>query len=410
MRLHINAHASANAHLNKDENILFGLSAPSAVLDYVSKCPKHTRTPLYSLPRMASDMGVRSILIKDESERLGLGSFKALGGAYAIFRLVHEAVEKRLGYRISPADLLSSDVRAVAAEMTFCCATDGNHGRSVAAGARLLGARAVILVHAGVSDQRVDSIAMLGAEIRRIDGTYDDSVRAAKKLAEGLGWQLVSDTSWPGYTHIPGLVMQGYTVLAEEALTVCADWALKPTHMFLQAGVGGFAAAVAAYTVAFYGTQRPKLIVVEPGLADCVISSVEQKKPVTIAHTKPTVMSMLECYEPSITALNTLARVADAFLTIDDGLAMEAMRLLARPKTQDPAIVSGESGAAGLAGLLAVLNQAEWQQSLGINTDSIILLFNTEGATDEASYLDVTGTSSAHIALSRDNVFNQLKD
>ncbi len=406
MRLHINARASVNVDLGEDEAALLGISAPACVLDYLSKCPMHRQTPLYDLPKLASDLGLHAVHVKDESERLGLGSFKAIGGAYAVFRLVHETAEKILGYKISPSALLSDGVRAVAGEITFCCATDGNHGRSVAAGARLLGARAVILVHAGVSAQRVQSIAALGAEIHCIDGTYDDSVNAAKILAESKGWHLVSDTSWPGYARVPGLVMQGYTVLAEEAFTQLANKGIKPTHIFLQAGVGGFAAAIGAHTVALYGKLRPKLIVVEPALADCIISSIEQQKSVTVAHTVPTVMSMLECYEPSITALDILSRFATAFLTIDDSLALEAMRRLALPEAQEPAIVSGESGAAGLAGLMAVMRDAEWRQSLGMKTDSVVLLFNTEGASDEKSYCNIVGMPSADIISSRNNAFN----
>ena len=212
-------------------------------------------TPLHSLPALAAELGLGAIHLKDEGFRLGLGSFKALGGAYAVVRLVLEEATRQLGRPVGLDELSSPEVRAVAAGMTFTCATDGNHGRSVAQGAQLVGARAAIFVHAGVSENRVAAIARFGAEMIRVAGTYDDSVAEAARVGAERGWTVVSDTSWPGYERIPGLVMQGYTAIVREALRALAA---PPTHVFVQAGVGGVAAALAGHLALVLGERaRP---------------------------------------------------------------------------------------------------------------------------------------------------------
>src|ERR1700683_949654 len=187
----------------------------------------HAVTPLRALPALARELGVGAIYIKDEGLRLGLGSFKALGGSYAFIRLVLDAASERLGRAVDVATLQTPDVRAIAADMTFACATDGNHGRSVAQGAKLVGARAVVFVHSGVSQERVAAIASFGAEMVRVAGSYDDSVEEAARVADKNGWAIVSDTSWPGYERIPALVMQGYTAMVREALRQLPE---PPSH------------------------------------------------------------------------------------------------------------------------------------------------------------------------------------
>ncbi|RVC20454.1 diaminopropionate ammonia-lyase, partial [Mesorhizobium sp. M7A.F.Ca.CA.004.04.2.1] len=293
-----------------------------------------------------------AIHIKDEGFRLGLGSFKALGGAYAVFRLVLEEAGNRLGRPVDMADLNRPDVRAVTAAMTFACATDGNHGRSVAQGAQLVGARAAIFVHAGVSEERIAAIARYGAEMIRVDGNYDDSVRQAAQVSAEKGWTVVSDTSWPGYERIPSLVMQGYTAIVREALR---QFPRTPTHVFVQAGVGGIAAALAGHLAIVLGDARPTFIVVEPARAACVFAAAQAGHPVKVAHCRPTVMAMLECYEVSPVAWRVLARAADAFMTVDEADAIAVMRRLARPAAGDPVIVAGESGGVGLAGLIRAM-------------------------------------------------------
>ncbi|RYF48111.1 MAG: diaminopropionate ammonia-lyase, partial [Cytophagaceae bacterium] len=223
-----------------EDAAMLGIDAAGEAERYLGFRDNHRATPLHALPALAASIGVSSIHIKDEGQRLGLGSFKALGGSYAVIRLVLEEAGRRLGRTVDVSELATPEVRAVAQSMTFACATDGNHGRSVAQGAQLVGARAAIFVHSGVSDERVAAIARFGAEMIRVAGTYDDSVREAAQVAEEKGWTIVSDTSWPGYERIPGLVMQGYTTIVLEALRALPE---PPTHVFVQSGVGGIAAA-----------------------------------------------------------------------------------------------------------------------------------------------------------------------
>ena len=195
-----------------------GREGRALVESYLRSCPAHRPTRIVALPRLARSLGVDSIQIKDESRRLGLGSFKALGGAYAVIRLVLEEAGRRLGRPVSAAEIQRDDVRTIAQTMTVGCATDGNHGRSVAAGARLTGCAATIFVHEGVSTGRAAAIAQYGARIERVGGSYDDAVAVAAEVSTRNRWVVVSDTSWKDYERIPLMVMPGYTVAIGEAL------------------------------------------------------------------------------------------------------------------------------------------------------------------------------------------------
>ncbi len=378
----------------RDAEIL-GLDAANAVERHLTFRENHAETPLVALPALAAEIGVASIHMKDEGHRLGLGSFKALGGAYAVIRLVLDEAAHRLGRAIDISELHSSTVRKIAETMTVACATDGNHGRSVAQGAQLVGARAVISVHSGVSDERVAAIARFGADMIRVDGTYDDSVREAARIAEEKGWTIVSDTSWPGYERIPGLVMQGYTALVREALRAMPQ---PPTHVFIQAGVGGIAAAVAGHMAIAFGDKRPTFIVVDPARAACLFETARAGHLVTVAHGEPTIMAMLECYEASLVAWRILSRVADAFMTVDEDDAIAVMKRLADPAGNDPAIVAGESGGVGLAGLIGAIGDPAIRQALSLDGHSRIFLVNTEGATDPGKYEEMVGLSPAAVA------------
>ncbi|EJT06611.1 diaminopropionate ammonia-lyase [Rhizobium sp. CCGE 510] len=375
-----------------------GMEAADAVERHLAFRENHAETPLVALPALAAEIGVAAIHIKDEGHRLGLGSFKALGGAYAVIRLVLEEAANRLGRPVDVSELHSSAVREVAETMTVACATDGNHGRSVAQGAQLVGARAAIFVHAGVSDERVAAIARFGAEMIRVDGTYDDSVREAARIAEQKGWTIVSDTSWPGYERIPGLVMQGYTALVREALR---EMPQPPTHVFIQAGVGGIAAAVAGHMAIAFGDKRPTFTVVDPARAACLFETARAGHLVTVAHGEPTVMAMLECYRPSLVAWRILSRVADAFMTVEEDEAISVMKRLANPAGNDPAMVAGESGGVGLAGLISAASDPVIKAALSIDGNSRIFLVNTEGATDPGKYQEMVGRSPAMVAWDR---------
>jgi diaminopropionate ammonia-lyase len=319
-----------------------------------------------------ANAGLTVLRLKNEASRFGLGSFKALGGAYAVQKLL--AAER--------ARPTAQQDRTI----TVTCATDGNHGRSVAWGAQRGGCRCVIFVHQTVSQGRVDAISAYGAEIVRVPGTYDDAVRAADRQAREHGWFVVSDTSYPGYTEVPRDVMQGYRLMADEAAD---QWTgLPPTHVFIQAGVGGAAAAVSVQLRArFAATPRvpaPRLVVVEPENAACLFASAQAGKPAVIDGDLQTIMAGLACGEPSLLAWQELDRAAAAFMTIPDAAAADCMRLLA-----DQGQAIGESGVAGLAGLLLAVADPRAREHLQLDQSARVLLFGTEGVTDPAIYAGI---------------------
>lgn len=392
--LHLNTLPAVGSPLSEADQLTVGHAAPGLVRPYLGLWGPIETTPLVALPGIAAETGIDQLFLKNEALRLGQGSFKALGGAYAVMVLFKRLLEVHLGGEVRVTQLLSPTARDFAGSVTVCCATDGNHGKSVAAGARLLGCRSVIFVHQGVSDARIEA---LGAdEIIRVPGSYDDSVNESERVAKAKGWNLVSDTSWPGYEEIPATVGQGYTILADEALR---QMQTTPTHVFLQAGVGGFAASIAGHLADRLGAKKPTIIIVEPDRAACVFASAKAGKLVSVAPTEPTVMAMLECYTPSLIAWRILEKAADAFMTVSEEDAKQAMRALAFPKAGDKAIVAGESGAAGLAGLLAITRDTEARAALKLDKDSRVLVINTETATDPASYEAIVGSSPERIVL-----------
>lgn len=396
----LNENTSHGDSLHPSDAETLSLAAAQEVERFLSYREGHKETPLVSLSQLAAKLGIASIHIKDEGHRLGLGSFKALGGSYAVIRLVLEEASRRLERAVDIAELHSPEVAAVARRLTVACATDGNHGRSVAQGAKLVGANCAIFVHSGVSSERIAAIARFGAEIIRVDGNYDDSVAEASRVASERGWQTVSDTSWPGYERIPGLVMQGYTALLSEVIRQIPE---RPTHVFVQSGVGGIAAAVAGYFTLLYGNDRPFLTVVDPSRAACLFESAKAGRAVKIDHGEPTVMAMLECYEPSLVAWRILSRSADAFMTVDEDDAVGAMRRMACPEPGDPTIVAGESGGVGLAALIKASGDNELRLKLKLDSASRVLLINTEGATDPALYQQLVGLSPEDVAASSNN-------
>jgi len=323
---------------------------------------------------------VAAVCYKDEGGRFGLGSFKALGGAYAVQKLlVTELARRGAAPNASATELEAGAHEAATRAITVTCATDGNHGRSVAWGAQRFRCRCVIYVHEGVSQGRRDAIARYGAEIRVVPGTYDDAVRACARDAERKAWFVVSDTSWEGYTEVPRDVMQGYRLMAEESANQLDT---PPTHAFVPGGVGGVAAAVSVQLRARYG-KAVKLIVAEPEKAACLLASAEAGQPVTVEGDLDTLMAGLACGEPSLLAWQELERAAFAFMAVTDDSAVDAMRLLAR---RQPRVVAGESAVAGLAALLLAARDPFSRGMLGLDADSRVLLFGTEGATDPETY------------------------
>ncbi len=340
-------------------------------------------TPLFELDALAGALGLAKLLYKDEGPRFGLGSFKALGGAYAALLVLRREIAAALGRPVSPADIRAGRHAALAARITLVTATDGNHGRSLAWGCRRFGAACRIYIHAGVSEARADAMRALGAEVVRIDGNYDDSVRLSREEAEENGWFAVSDTSWPGYVETPRDVMAGYGVMVKE---VCDALDRPPTHAFLQAGVGGLAAAAAAGLRQHWGGEAPRIAVVEPELAACLFESARAGGMTDIRIGEETLMAGLSCGEPSALAWEILAEEAGDFLTVPESFVGPAMRLLARPLGGDPEIEAGESAVAGLAALIAAARSGDMRRTLGLDGESRVLLIGSEGATDPESY------------------------
>ena len=352
-------------------------------------------TPLHSLPALAQAMGVASVHYKDEGSRFGLGSFKALGGAYAVARLLCRELGAQLGRTLTTQDLLTPELHALCGGITVTCATDGNHGRSVAWGAQLFGCQCVIYIHATVSEGRKEAIAQYGAQGGRTAGNYDDAVRQADLDAKQYGRFVISDTSYPGYMEVPRDVMQGYQLMVEEAAQQLPE---RPTHIFVQAGVGGLAAAVCGYFWERDAGDRPIYVVVEPDKADCLTQSAKAGQLTAVTGDIDTLMAGLACGEVSHLAWEILEKGTDAFCVIPDDAAVAAMRLLAHPLGSDPVIVAGESAVAGVAAAIAASQSDAARQTLGLNADSRILFFGSEAATDPALYEQLVGESAEAVA------------
>lgn len=343
-------------------------------------------TPLVSLSHLAKRIDVAGVFYKDEGPRFGLGSFKALGGAYAALRVLQRVIAERRGTDVTLADIRNGAYREDCAEITLISATDGNHGRSLAWGCQTFGAPCRIYIHAEVSEGRAQVMRDFGAEVVRIDGDYDASVALAKSEAAENGWFVVSDTSWPGYSEPPRDVMAGYGVMTRE---ICREMDPPPSHIFLQGGVGGMAAGIIAAMVQYWGDAAPRIIVVEPDLAACLFESAKTGTATTVALNEETIMAGLSCGEPSEMAWEILAETASDFLTIPDTLIPPTVRLLARPLEGDPALEAGESAVAGVSALIAARKDAELSRALGLDALSRVLLIGSEGITDPEIYAQI---------------------
>ena len=353
--------------------------------------PGYAPTPLAELQALAKALNVRQILVKDESRRFGLNAFKALGGSFAMARLLCQRLGITLG-RDTFQVLTSGAYRRELEQLTFVTATDGNHGRGVAWAARQLGCRAVVYMPRGSVEARLKNIRAQGAEAEITDLSYDDAVRYAGRMAEKHGWILMQDTAWSGYEEIPAAIMQGYTTLGDEIrIQLDAMGAERPSHLFLQAGVGSLAGALAGYFASLWPEDPPKVILVEPDRADCLFRTALADDGRLHAVTGPmdSIMAGLCCGEPCTLGWEILRQTAGAFISCDDAYAEHGMRLLGKPVGTDPMIISGESGAvtAGVAArLLFDPDLAEVKKNLGLDADSRILLISTEGDTDPVNY------------------------
>ncbi|WP_444658078.1 diaminopropionate ammonia-lyase [Caproiciproducens sp. R2] len=371
----------------------FGVAHAKDVNSFHKSFPEYSVTPLVELCSLAKQLGLGDIWVKDESFRFGLNAFKVLGGSYAIGRYL----SKRLGVPLSqlPYERMTSDkVKQKLGSLTFVTATDGNHGRGVAWTANRLGQKSVVYMPQGSAQERLENIRALGSEASITDLNYDDAVRLANENAEKYGWIMVQDTSWEGYEDIPGWIMEGYTTMAYEAAQQLREQ--KPTHIFLQAGVGAMSGGVTGFFADLYkdDPHPPIITIVEPNQADCLYRTAyaNDGRLHFVKGEMHTIMAGLACGEPCTIGWQVLRDHADNFVSMPDYVAAKGMRILGNPLPGDTRIISGESGASTL-GLVAELMQNSslgWlRDQLKIDASSKVLCFSTEGDTDKDGYRNI---------------------
>ena len=351
-------------------------------------------TPLTSLPHLAAALGIQGLRVKDESYRFGLNAFKVLGGSYALGRYIARRMEEDIA-QLPAARIVSREIHEKLGAITFVTATDGNHGRGVAWTANRLGQRAVVYMPKGSAPERLENIRAEGAEATITQLNYDAAVRLANSQAKENGWVMVQDTAWEGYTDIPLWIMQGYTTMGVEIVQqLQAERAQTPTHLFLQAGVGSMAGAMAGFFANYYGAQRPITVVVEPHQANCVFRTAQANDGQLhfVTGEMKTIMAGLACGEPCTIGWEVLKHCADAFISCPDYAAADGMRILAAPCGGDKPIVSGESGAATVgcaANILLREDLRELKEKLQLDKNSRVLFISTEGDTDKGNYRKV---------------------
>ena len=349
--------------------------------------PMYDPTPLANLQDTAKALGLGEVYVKDESYRFGLNAFKVLGGSFAIGNWM----AKKLGKDISEVtydSLISGETRQKLGDLTFVSATDGNHGRGVAWTANKFKQKSVIYMPKGSAKERLDNIRAEGADASITDMNYDDAVRLADSQAQAKGWVMVQDTAWEGYEDIPTWIMQGYGTKGLEAHQQLGK---KPTHIFLQAGVGSMASSIAGLFTSIYGKDRPIITIVEPNKADCLFRTAEandgQRHFVT--GDMNTIMAGLACGEPCTIGWEVLKDCADHFISCPDYVAAKGMRILGNPAGKDKKVISGESGAATFGCVSEIMlnpELKELKQRLQLDENSVVLFFSTEGDTDKENY------------------------
>ncbi len=356
--------------------------------------PNYQPTPLHSLTNLAKRINIKKIWVKDESFRLGLNAFKVLGGSYAITFYL----SRKLGIEIAGLSfkmLKTPEYKKKIGNVTFVTATDGNHGRGVAWTARELDQKAVVFMPRGSSKFRINNIKKENAEVIVTDEYYDETVKIAAHFAAEINGVLIQDTAWEGYTEIPTWIMQGYSTLIDEVLEQMKKQGdLMPTHVFLQAGVGSLAAVIQGYLTTKFGDDRPLTVIIEPHNAACLFKSAQigDTKPHAVGGNLATIMAGLACGKPSIIAWEILRDYSDHFVSCSDKISENGMRMLAKPLSGDPKIISGESGAVGLGLLVEILTSELYNDlkvSLGLSEDSRVLVFSTEGDTDPDHYREI---------------------
>lgn len=373
---------------------LFSTETARKARNFHSQIPGYNVTPLRALAGLARMLNVGGIYVKDEGERLELNSFKVMGGSFALYRFIQNRLniaDDQMSYEY----LISKECHDKLGTITFASATDGNHGRGIAWAARKLGHHCVIYVHKDTSINRINAIKSYGAVVKIIDGNYDDAVKQIVIDAGINGWEIISDTSWDGYTEVPTWIMQGYTTMLLETQEQFAGLGItRPTHVFVQAGVGALAGAVVGFYAALFPENPPKFVVVEPDNAGCLYYSAKigDGEPHNVNGDLDTIMAGLACGDPSPIAWKILWPLADMFMQVPDYIAARGMRILATPLHDDALVISGESGAVTLGALYSLMTEdscSDARALLEINKNSQILFINTEGNTDPTLFRQI---------------------
>lgn len=357
--------------------------------------PQYTKTPLANLTHMAEYLGVKEIYIKDESYRFGLNAFKVLGGSFAMARYIAKQTGKdvsELPYQVLTSDALKEEF----GQATFFTATDGNHGRGVAWAANKLRQKAVVYMPKGTTETRLNNILKEGATATIEEVNYDECVRmAAASASQTENGVVVQDTAWDGYEEIPAWIMQGYGTMAMEANEQLEEYGCdRPTHVFVQAGVGSLAGAVQGYFANRYPENPPTVVVVEADVAACLYKGAvaADGNPRIVDGDMQTIMAGLACGEPNTISWDILKNHVSVFISAPDWAAAKGMRMLSAPIKGDPQVVSGESGAAPFGVLACIMTMDEYKdlrEAIGLNKDSKVLLFSTEGDTDPDRYKNI---------------------
>ncbi|WP_231293327.1 diaminopropionate ammonia-lyase [Sporosarcina sp. P33] len=382
-----------NTEMNEEELAFFTADEIENVLNFQKTHRLYTNTPMRNLSALAKHLDIESIHVKDESYRFGLNAFKVMGGIYAIAKYLADKLDRDVN-DLSFEELQSQEVRKQIGDITFISATDGNHGRGIAWAARELGQKSVIYMPKGSLPVRLDALKHEGAYAKITDVNYDETVRICADLAEKNNWVMVQDTAWEGYDEIPLWIMQGYSALAHEMIETFEEQQMAPpTHLFLQAGVGSFAAGIAAYFKVRYKENAPTVIIVEPHQANCYYRSFESGTGdmEIVTGDMNTIMAGLACGEPNTRAYRILGQYAKAAFSCDDSIAALGMRVLGNPLENDHRVISGESGAAplGLVYYLKILADPEVAKAIGLDQTSRVAVISTEGDTDPEHYQNI---------------------
>lgn len=413
-------HQSNIARLGKEAEsaadvCIQNLAQWAPAVDEIRTWAEYSPQPLHMLPGLAQKVGIDKLFMKDESKRFGfdMGSFKALGAPYAVYKILADEVYSKIGVRPSSAELRLLKYRDITQRVTVCVATDGNQGRGLAYGAQVFGCCCVVYIHGHVSDGRSDRMKELGAIVIRIDGEYEASVARAKEDARMNGWYFVSSTSWSDFDNdVPQHVMNAYMVVLDEALSII-PMVDKITHVFVCGGVGSIAAAIfQGFYKHFHEIQQssatgstirlPRFVVVEPSEADCLLQSAKHGEARQSGGSLCTLMAGLACRAPSPAALKVLTWLASDYVAVPDSVAVDGMKALADGAEGDIPVVCGESSAASMGVILGSSADPSLREKLGLNSSSQVVLFGLEGASDPQIYESLVGKAPQAVFEAQD--------